>query len=215
METPADERPALHAGLGADGGEHLVDRSCPGHRRGPHGALLAQAHDEGAGVDLLQRDDALAVEPPRPVLAGRAAHDDRPRVGARGLGALRRDAVVPDHRRREGDELLGEARVGDDLLVAGHRRREDGLAVRDAERTDRAAAEDRPVLEGEEAAHAEYTSFPAATVWRTRPCSFEPRSHEFVDFDLKEPSSTCQAASRSRSTRFAGAPTVIVGGSRP
>ena len=44
------------------------------------------------------------------------------------------DAVVPDHRRREADELLGVARVGDDLLVAGHRGREHRLADREAVR---------------------------------------------------------------------------------
>ena len=79
------------------------------------------------------------------------------------------DAVVPDHRRREADDLLGEARVGDDLLVAGHRRGEDGLAEGEALSADRLTAEDRPVLEDEEAGHASNTVLPAATVMRTFP----------------------------------------------
>ena len=75
--------------------------------------------------------------------------------GAVRLGAPLGDAVVADHRRREADELLGVARVGDRLLVAGHRGREDGLAERDARR----AATDSPrktvpSSRSEEAAHA-------------------------------------------------------------
>ena len=57
---------------------------------------------------------------------------DRARVRPLRLGALVGDAVVADHRRREADELLRVARVGDDLLVAGHRGREDRLAEREA-----------------------------------------------------------------------------------
>src|SRR5207302_1074160 len=95
------------------------------------------------------------------------------------------------HRSREAHELLCEARVGDDLLVAGHRRGEDGLAARDARRADRLAGEHRAVLEREQSTthsrsaageagastpcrapsslRPSYTTAPAATVMATRP----------------------------------------------
>ena len=95
-----------------------------------------------------------AGEPARPLLAGGLAHEHRPRVRRGRLGARGRDAVVPDHRCREADELLRIARVGDDLLVARHRGREDRLPEGDIVGADRPAVEDRPVFEDEEAAHA-------------------------------------------------------------
>ena len=67
-------------------------------------------------------DDAVLVQPVRPLRAARLAHHDRRRVRAARLGARVGDAVVADHRRGEADELALEARVGRDLLVAGHRR---------------------------------------------------------------------------------------------
>src|SRR3954451_9140155 len=133
----------------------------------------------------------------------------------RRLAPSRRDAVVADHRRREDDELLRVARVGDDLLVAGHRSREDGLAEREALRSDRLASENRAVLEREETVHASYTTFPAATVIRTRPSSVCPSSHELAERERKPSPSTRQVAAVSSRTRFAGAPTAIRGGSRP
>ena len=73
----------------------------------------------------------------------------------RRLGPALRDAVVPDHRRREAHELFGEARVGDDLLVTGHRSGEDRFADGEALGADGVAAEDRAVLESEKAGHEE------------------------------------------------------------
>ena len=70
--------------------------------------------------------------------------------------ALVGDAVVADHRRREADELILEARVGDRLLVAGHAGREDGLAERVAVGADRLAVPDRAVRE-REVAHSNAT----------------------------------------------------------
>ncbi len=75
---------------------------------------------------------AALEQPVGPRGPARLAHEDGARVRARRLRARLVDAVVADHRRREADELLREARVGDDLLVAGHRGREDGLAAREA-----------------------------------------------------------------------------------
>ena len=63
------------------------------------------------------------------------------------------DTVVADHRSREADELLREARVGDDLLVAGHPSREHRFAAREPLRADRLAAEDVAVLERQETRH--------------------------------------------------------------
>ena len=50
--------------------------------------------------------------------------------------------------------------------------------VGEPKRAHGAAPEHRPVLEDEEAAHSEWTSRPAATVFTTLPCSVSPRSHE-------------------------------------
>src|SRR5262245_57079750 len=136
-------------------------------------------------------------------------------MGARRLGARRSDAVVPDHRRREADDLVRVARVGDDLLVAGHRRREDGLAERVAVGADGLAAEDRPVLEEQEAVHDSCTSLPAAIVARTRPRSFSPITQEFFERLLKPASDTCQLACVSSRTAFAGAPTASFGATSP
>ena len=161
-----DERAARHRRLLAHRGERLVDRDVARSRGGAHRTALAQVEDEAARVDSRERDDAALVQPVRPRRPARLAHERRARVRPLRLGARGRDAVVADHRRGEADELLGVARVGDDLLVARHRRREDGLAERAARRRDRLAFEDRAVLEHEEAVH------PAASAFVSHsPCS--------------------------------------------
>ncbi len=86
------------------------------------------------------------------------------------LGARVGDAVVADHRRREADDLLREARIGDGLLVAAHPGGEDGLAGGEALRADRLTAEDGPVLECEEARHASNATAPPAIVIATDSC---------------------------------------------
>ncbi len=149
-----DERAARHRGLLADGGERLLDRGAVRDRGGPHRAAVAQVQDERAGVDPREGDDAALVQPVRPRRPARLAHDDGAGVRARGLVASARHAVVADHRRREADDLLREARVGGDLLVAGHAGREDRLAEGEALGRDRGAAEDGPVLQHQEAARA-------------------------------------------------------------
>ena len=133
----------------------------------------------------------LRRQPLRPGVAAAAAHQRRLDPGLRRLEPRVVDAVVADHRRREGDELAREARVGDRLLVAGHRGREDGLAEGDAGGADRAGREDGAVLEGEIAvAHAAYTTRPSAIVLTTVPVSVSPSSHELTDFDAKPSSVT-------------------------
>ena len=70
--------------------------------------------------------------------AGRAvAHDDALALHALRLHPRLVDAVVADQRVREAEHLRDVARVGDRLLVAGHRGREAGLAGGDARRADR------------------------------------------------------------------------------
>ena len=56
------------------------------------------------------------------------ADDHRPRAGRRDSEASGLHPVVADHRLREGDELARERRIGDHLLIAGHRGREHHLA---------------------------------------------------------------------------------------
>src|SRR5262249_39339567 len=104
------------------------------------------------------------------------------------LGAPLGDPVVADHRRREADQLLREARVGHDLLVAGHRRREHRLADREPVGRDRLATEDGSVLEREEAAHAANTTRPAAMVVCTAPFTVSPSSHELTERERNESS---------------------------
>ena len=64
------------------------------------------------------------------------------------------DADVADVRVGERDDLARVRRIGQDLLVAGHRRVEDDLADREPGRADRHAAEHRAVGEREDRAGA-------------------------------------------------------------
>ena len=213
-----DERLALHRRLLRDQLERLVGAEIVlvGDGGGAHRAGIADAEDELARVELLERDDALRGQPLRPGIAAAAAHQRGLDPGLRRLEPRVVDAVVADHRRREGDELAREARVGDRLLVAGHGGREDGLAERDAGGADRAGREDGAVLEGEEAvAHAAYTTLPSAIVLTTVPVSVSPSSHELTDFEAKPSSVTVQVASRSSRTRLADSPTSIRGTGSP
>ena len=117
----------------------------------------------------------------------RRAHDHRARPDAIGLHRLLADAVVADVRIGERDDLPGEARVGDRLLIARHAGREDDLAGGRTGRAHRDAVEARAVLEQDvrrgAAAHAgtlssvdrsRYATAPAATVSSTRPRSVRP-----------------------------------------
>ena len=60
------------------------------------------------------------------------------------------DAVVALQRVGHHEDLLGEGRVGERLLVAGHRGAEDDLAVRARRGADGVAGEDGAVFEDEE-----------------------------------------------------------------
>ena len=83
---------------------------------------------------------SISSRPTRPCSASQRAQSSPPSrrmstafaCGVARLAPLVGDAVVADHRRREADELLRVARVGDRLLVAGHPGREHRLAEGDA-----------------------------------------------------------------------------------
>src|ERR1700730_13213304 len=127
------------------------------------------------------------------------------------------DAVVADHRRRAADELLGEARIGADLLIARHGGREDSLTARKAGSADRLAAEDGPVLQHQHPpCRHPCTTAPFATVISTRLLSVRPRSHELAERERKNPCSVTRVTpARSRSTTFALTPAAIRGRSSP
>ena len=63
------------------------------------------------------------------------------------LGDRRGDAVIADLGIGQDDNLTGIARVGDDRLVAGHRRVEDDFAERLALGAGRISRKDRSVFE--------------------------------------------------------------------
>ena len=132
--------------LGQRAGVQLLDRRSA--ERAAHRTVLAQAADERARVDLLERDDTAAGKPAGPGRPGTSHHDALRPDPAR-LEQRLVDAVVADERRGEGQHLPGVARVGDGLLVAGRGGREAGLAGRDPGRPDGAPREEGAVLEYE------------------------------------------------------------------
>ncbi len=79
----------------------------------------------------------------------RGADDHALALDPLGLDATCVDAVVADERVAEAEHLRDVARIGDRFLVAGHGRREAGLARSDARRADGAAGEHRAVLQDE------------------------------------------------------------------
>ncbi len=93
------------------------------------------------------------IEPVAPVRrAGHRGPGDHAldRRGQR-LAILVVGADIADMREREGDDLPGIGRIGQDLLVAGHRGVEDQLAGDHGCAAEAAAGEDRSVLQGENA----------------------------------------------------------------
>ena len=154
----AGEVAARHRRLGRDALARLrlVDRGR--EDAAAHRPRAADVADERARVDPGDPGDAGVAQPVQPAaLGGRGvlgvvalAHDHAARPHAVGLHRRRADAVVADVRGGEGQDLAGEGRVGDGLLVAAHAGREDDLARgRDAVERRRAglAVEARPVLE--------------------------------------------------------------------
>ena len=103
-------------------------------------ALLADERGERAGVDAGKSDDAAALEPriemPRGAVIRRRGdggmQNDAARARRRreidGLDVVLVGADIADMREREGDDLAGIGRIGEDFLVAGHRGVEADLA---------------------------------------------------------------------------------------
>src|SRR6185437_12939072 len=137
----------------------------------------------------------------------------RARVHAARLRPSLVDAVVADHRRREADELLGKARVGGDLLVPSHRRREDRFAAGEAVSADRLALEHGAVLEHKRVHSC--TTAPPASVIAMRLLSARPSSQELTERDLNPSSVTRVVPFGSINTRFARSPDAMRGLRRP
>ena len=144
------------------------------------------------------------------------------------LGVLGVDADVADLRRRHRDDLPVVRRVGEDLLVAGHRRREDGFARRRAARAERAPLEDGAVGEDEPSAvllRRVGHLMPPDASWTTRPS--QPSSRPCPSTACAERtacSGSCvrrragsivQRAVGSTRTRSARAPSRMRGGGEP
>ena len=184
------ERAAGHRRLGREqrAGLGLGAPVADGHRE--HRAAIAQVSHERARVDLGERDDALLAQPVQQTAASgrrgvpRLVAEQRARLHARRLQRGLLDAVVADHRRGEAEELAVEARIGERLLVAGHPRREHGLADgaglgADGRRRPARAVGEVEGSRGHAATGARRcATWPEATVSRQRPATSRPRKAE-------------------------------------
>jgi len=170
------ERIERFAPLACRGGHHFAnhvaahDRSgLTGHRHEPcgivnlrrkhagHRPLLSQPANEGPRVDSLDADHARGGE----ILSKRAGGGEVARRAARRAddetGHLEAttfhirlvDTVVADLRRGHRENLAAVARVGENLLVAGHRGVETDLSGDGTDRTEGLADVDRAILECE------------------------------------------------------------------
>ncbi len=158
-------------------------------------AFLADAGGQRARVDAGDADDAARLQPlveaPRRAPIGRfgdvglqdAAGDAGTRRRVHRLDVFLVRADIADMREGEGDDLPGIGRVGQDLLVAGHRGVEADLARRLAFGADADALNDGAVVEDEEGGRLRFApgrrrhlrSPPAAVsprAGRRRPCRF-------------------------------------------
>ena len=107
-------------------------------------ALLADQRRQRPGIDAGDGDDAAGFQPIVEVLAGaivrwlgdvgaeHAAAHARRGGEARRLDVVGVGADIADMGEGEGDDLPGIGRIGQDLLIAGHRRVEADLAHRNA-----------------------------------------------------------------------------------
>ena len=152
--SPADRRPRgspARAGVTSRARSRpVIDGSARTRSRSPRASAHASAANTPPRIAPLSRmwrtsarvstpDSAgmpQSAQPGEPAALGvgrvlavdALAHDHRARVDPVRLHVRRRHAVVPDQRVGEDDDLAGVARVGDRLLVAGHRGVEDDLA---------------------------------------------------------------------------------------
>src|SRR5712691_7250761 len=227
-ELPAALAPAV--GLG---GRHLRDEVAadePRQRARPRqelrgvvsdrrddpvlGAVVPEVTRERARVDPLDADDAVAAQVVVEARAGaevrrdgRRLFDDEavhPRLPR--LDVLLVDAVVADERVRHRDDLPSVRRIGEDLLVAGHRGVEDDLAGRLAARAEGLARERAAVAQDEDRARHGRTAFPPTIVSHGAPVSIQPAKGVFRLFERNLAGSTIVLRSRSRIVTSAGAP---------
>ncbi len=125
-------------------------------------ALAADQRGECAGVDAGDADDAACLQPGVEMLRGAivrrigdaSAQDDAARARRR-RHVHRFDVFVvgsdiSDMGKCEGDELPGIGRIGEDLLVTGHRRVEADFADRLAFRAEAEAFQHGAIGEHEE-----------------------------------------------------------------
>ena len=193
-----------------------------------HRPAVAQMAHERARVEARERDDAALAQPVEQALppvrrvVARLVAEQRGGLHAARLGDVVLDAVVADHRRREGEYLAREARIGERLLVAGHGGREDGLADGGAGRADADAGPVRCRPRGtarrrscRHRGRACAALRPPASVSRQRPCSSRPRNAQLRLRECRSSSPTTQRSRRSQSARSASAPTAILGRSSP
>jgi hypothetical protein len=157
LKRPAGLLPAIALGGRNAAGQVLPDHGRGAGRRclerleveiavGRHldgsvlGALVAQVAGEPASVDARDGADAMAGQPlfqrllGPPVRGQRREGTEHRTGGIRcvGLHVLRVHADIADMRKREGDDLPGIGRVGQDLLIAGDRGVEHDLRRADA-----------------------------------------------------------------------------------
>src|SRR5574338_341706 len=71
-------------------------------------------------------------------------------LGPVGFAVLPVDPVVPDHRCGHDDELSGERRIGEGLLIPAHSRREDDLGGSGHRRSSESSTKKGSVLKEEE-----------------------------------------------------------------
>ena len=126
--------------------------------RGNHprlGAVQAQVAGQRARVHLVDADDAVFPQVTAQVAGGapvgvarcQLAHDQAARPRLARLRVVLVDPVVADQRIGQAHQLTRVGGIGEDLLVAGHRRVEHHLAGHLAVRADRPARERRAILQ--------------------------------------------------------------------
>ena len=155
-----DPRP----GGGLGGQRRAIEHAVGG--MGDDGVGHAVFADEGGQrprVDAAEADDAAGLQPGievprRPVVGGRGdgGMHDHPAQTRRGRHIDRLDillvgADIADMREGERDDLAGIGGIGEDFLVAGHRRVETDFADRVSGGAEAEAFDDGPVGENEEA----------------------------------------------------------------
>ena len=112
-------------------------------------ALFADQRRQRAGVDPRQRRDVVLLQPAvqrhQAAIVGRmlgiGANNEAAHHRRQGLDVLVIGADNADVRKREGDDLPGVGRIGQDFLVASHGGVEADLAHRDARRAEAGALE--------------------------------------------------------------------------